>query len=125
MNDIPGSEIAGHEDGTYISFAEPNLNKLDVDVRLADIVGDIEIPTNAILAGGGGKIDLLTATEEADGKPKLRIATNMNIGALASKPGGGAGDPLEIRRIEFGGKDLGSMIVPAGKIYTSLTLEQQ
>lgn len=125
LNDIPGSEITGSADGTYISFAEPNLNKLDVDVRLADIVGDIEIPTNAILAGGGGKIDLLTATEEADGKPKLRIATNMNIGALASKPGGGAGDPLEIRRIEFGGKDLGSMIVPAGKIYTSLTLEQQ
>lgn len=125
LNDIPGSEIAGHEDGTYISFAEPNLNKLDVDVRLADIVGDIEIPTNAILAGGGGKIDLLTATEEADGKPKLRIETNMNIGALATKPGGGAGDPLEIRTIEFGGKDLGSMIVPSAKIYTSLTLEQQ
>jgi hypothetical protein len=49
----------------------------------------------------------------------------MNIGALATKPGGGAGDPLEIRTIEFGGKDLGSMIVPSAKIYTSLTLEQQ
>lgn len=49
----------------------------------------------------------------------------MNVGALATKPGGGAGDPLEIGRIEFGGKDLGSMIIPAAKIYTSLTLEQQ
>lgn len=115
----------GHDDGTYISFAEPNLNKLNVDVRLADITGDIEIPSNFILAGGGGKIDLLSASGEADGKPKLRIETNMNVGALATKPGGGAGDPLEVGRIEFGGKDLGSMIIPAAKIYTSLTLEQQ
>lgn len=125
LNDITGSEIAGHEDGTYISFAEPNLNKLDVDVRLADITGDIEIPSNFILAGGGGKIDLLSASGEADLKPKLRIETNMNVGALAEKPGGGAGDPLLIGQIEFGGKDLGSMIVPAAKIYTSVTLEQQ
>ena len=115
----------GHDDGTYISFAEPNLSKLDVDVRLADITGDIEIPSNFILAGGGGKIDLLSASGELDGKPKLRIETNMNVGALATKPGGGAGDPLEIGRIEFGGKDLGSMIIPAAKVYTSLTLEQQ
>ncbi|WP_232211670.1 DUF6160 family protein [Alcanivorax sp. DG881] len=115
----------GHDDGTYISFAEPNLNKLNVDVRLADITGDIEIPSNFILAGGGGKIDLLSASGEADGKPKLRIENNLNIGALATKPGGGAGDPLEIGRIEFGGKDLGSMIIPAAKVYTSLTLEQQ
>ncbi len=123
LNDITGSEIAGHDDGTYISFAEPNLKKLDVDVRLADITGDIEIPSNFILAGGGGKIDLLSASEE--GKPKLRIETNMNVGALASKPGGATGDPLVIGQIEFGGKDLGSMIIPAAKIYTSVTLEQQ
>ncbi len=89
------------------------------------ITGDIEIPSNFILAGGGGKIDLLSASGEVDGKPKLRIETNMNVGALATKPGGGAGDPLEIGRVEFGGKDLGSMIVPAAKIYTSVTLEQQ
>ena len=58
----------------------------------------------------------------------------MNIGSLACKPGnrsggscnaGGEGDPLMIGQIEFGGKDLGSMIIPAAKIYTSLTLEQQ
>lgn len=125
LNDITGSEIAGHQDGTYISFAEPNLNKLDVDVRLAEITGDIEIPSDFILAGGGGKIDLLSASGEADLKPKLRIETNMNVGALADKPGGGAGDPLLIGRVEFGGKDLGSMIIPAAKIYTSVTLEQQ
>lgn len=132
LNDITGSEIAGHEDGTYISFAEPNLNKLDVDVRLADITGDIEVPSETILSGGGGKIDLLPVSEA--GRPKLRIETNMNVGSLACKPGnrsgascdvGSEGDPLMIGKIEFGGKDLGSMIVPAAKIYTSVTLEQQ
>ena len=131
-NDTGGGH--GHDDGSYISFAEPNLNKLNVDVRLADISGDIEIPSEFILSGAGGKIDLLTATGEADGKPKLRIENNMNVGTLACKPGsrsggtcspGGEGDPLMIGRIEFGGKDLGSMIVPAAKIYTSVTLEQQ
>ncbi|KGD65761.1 hypothetical protein Y5S_00985 [Alcanivorax nanhaiticus] len=132
LNDISGREIAGHDDGTYISFAEPNLNKLDVDVRLADIRGDIEIPAESILVGGGGTINLLSATEE--GRPKLRIETNMNVGSLACKPGnrsgtscaaGGEGDPLMIGQLEFGGKDLGSMIIPAARIYTSVTLEQQ
>lgn len=133
LNDISGREIAGHEDGTYISFAEPNLNKLDVDVRLADITGDLEIPSEFILSGGGGKIDLLPVSEA--GRPKLRIETNINVGALACLPGGrdntgtciagNEGDPLMIGQLEFGGKDLGSMIIPAAKIYTSVTLEQQ
>jgi len=115
------------DDGSYISLAEPNFNKLDVDVRLADITGDIEIPLSVV--GDGGKIDLISASgtqgEAGFEGPKLRIETNMEVGQAATKPGGGAGDPLEIGRIEFGDKDLGSMIIPAAKIYTSLTLEQQ
>ena len=112
-----------NDDGTYISFAEPNFNKLDVDVRLADITGDIAIPLSVV--GDGGKIDLLSASSEADGKPKLRVEMNMNVGAAATKPGGGAGDPLTIGSIEFGNKDLGTMVIPSAKIYTSFTLEQQ
>jgi hypothetical protein len=119
LNDNSNNEISGHDDGTYISFAEPNLEKLDVDVRLANITGDIEIPSDAIPSGGGGSINLIPTSEE-DGNPKLRIHTNMNIGKAATN-----GEPLQIGSIEFGGKDLGSMIVPAAKVYTSLTLEPQ
>lgn len=118
----------GHDDGTYISFAEPNLNKLDVDVRLADITGDIEIPSEVILNGGGGRIDLLP-TSETGGNPQLKISTNLKVGLAATKPGSparsGGGQPLQVGRIEFGGKDLGSMIIPSAQIYTSLTLEPQ
>jgi len=123
-NGFAGS-TAGDEtdDGSYISLAEPNFNKLDVDVRLADITGDIQIPLSVV--GGGGKIDLLSASGDGNGKPKLKIETNMRVGAAATKPEGGAGDPLTIGRIEFGNKDLGSMIIPSANIYTSVTLEQQ
>lgn len=113
----------GHDDGSYISFAEPNFNKLNVDLRLADITGDIEIPGDVV--GGGGKIDLLSATAESDDRPKLRIQTNMKIGALATKPGGGAGDALQIGRVEFGGQNLGTIVVPAGQVRAALTLKQQ
>ena len=113
----------GHDDGSYISFAEPNFDKLDADLRLADITGDIEIPTSVV--GAGGKIDLLSASAEADDKPKLRIENNLRVGAAANNPDGGAGDPLQIGRVEFGGQKLGSMIIPSARIYTSITLEQQ
>lgn len=111
------------DDGSYISLAEPNFNKLNVDVRLADITGDIQIPLSVV--GDGGKINLLSASSEADGKPRLKIETKMRVGAAANNPAGGDGDPLRVGRIEFGNKDLGSVIVPSANIYTSLTLEQQ
>lgn len=113
------------DDGSYISLAEPNFNKLDVDVRLADITGDIRIPL--LINGNGGKIDLISAsgTQGQAGfeGPKLKIETNMKVGAAAMS--GGSGDPLTIGRVEFGNKDLGSMIIPSANIYTSVTLEQQ
>ena len=129
LNNSFAANTAGGEsdDGSYISLAEPNFNKLDVDVRFADITGDIQIPLS--VTGGGGKVDLVSASgtqgQSSFEGPKLKIETNMNIGLAATKPGGGAGDPLEVGRIEFGGKDLGSMIVPGAKVYTSMTLEQQ
>lgn len=110
------------DDGSYISLAEPNFNKLNVDLRLADIQGDIQIPTTL---GQGGTINLLSATEEGDDKPKLRIENNMLIGATATKPGGGAGDPLIINDVEFGNSRLGSVVMPSGQISASLTLRQQ
>lgn len=115
----------GHDDGTYISFAEPNFDKLGVDFRLAGITGDIEIPASVV--GGGGAIDLLPASTEANLKPKLQIVNNFKVGTLARSPTtpGTPGDPFMINRIEFGGQKLGSMIIPAAQIYTSITLEQQ
>lgn len=125
LNNGFAGNTAGDEtdDGSYISLSEPNFNKLDVDVRLANITGDIQIPLSVV--GDGGKIDLLSASGDGNGKPKLKIETNMRVGAAATKPEGGAGDPLTIGRIEFGNKDLGSMIIPSANIYTSVTLEQQ
>lgn len=112
----------GDDDGSYISLAEPNFNKLNVDLRLADIQGDIQIP---VTLGQGGTINLLSATEESDNKPKLQIENNMLIGATATKPGGGAGDPLIINDVEFGNSRLGSVVMPSGQISARLTLRQQ
>lgn len=108
-----------HDDGSYISLAEPNFNKLNVDLRLANITGDIEIPK---VLGQGGVIDLLSATSETDDKPKLRIQNNMFIGKSAN---GGTGDPLTIGSVEFGGRTLGSVVMPSGHIHASITLKQQ
>lgn len=120
----------GHDDGSYISLAEPDFDKLDVDFRLANITGDIEIP---VLVGSSssaenfnGKIDLLSASAEADNKPKLTIATKMNIGRTAGlSPSGAASEPFLINSVEFGGQKLGSIAIPTGQIYTSITLKQQ
>ncbi|EKF74101.1 hypothetical protein A11A3_10596 [Alcanivorax hongdengensis A-11-3] len=125
-----GGNHNGHDDGTYISLAEPHFDKLDADLRLADITGDVEIPYRDTLANAdeakGGVINLIPASDDATNhKPRLRIENRMLVGTAATKPGGGAGDPLEIGRVEFGGKDLGSMIIPSAHIYSSITLEQQ
>ena len=122
-NDTGGDH--GHDDGTYLSFAEPNFDKLGVDFRLADITGDVQIP--ASIVGGGGKLDLLPASSEPDNKVKLQISNNFKVGTLARAPGAPAtpGDPFMINRVEFGGQKLGSMAIPAAQIYTSITLEQQ
>jgi hypothetical protein len=108
-----------HDDGSYISLAEPNFNKLNVDLRLANITGDIEIPK---VLGQGGVIDLLSAASETDDKPKLRIQNNMLIGKSAND---GTGDPLMIGNVEFGGRTLGSVVMPSGHIHGSITLKQQ
>lgn len=112
----------GHDDGSYIAFAEPDFGLLDVDLRLADITGDIEIPTTW---NQGGKIDLISASSASDNQPRLRIESRMNVGTTATTPAGAAGDPLRINRVEFGGENLGSAVMPSGRIYTSLTVKPQ
>lgn len=119
-NDTGGDH--GHDDGSYISLAEPNFDKLSVDLRLAEISGDIEIP---VTYNQGGKINLLPAATASDNKPRLQIVNQMKVGTRATSPGGVQGDPFRIDRVEFGGKRLGSIVIPEAQIYTSLTLEQQ
>jgi len=115
-NDAGG--VHGHDDGSYISLAEPSFDKLGVDIRFANITGDIEIPVGITAASAGGKIDLIPAT--ASTKPKLRIENRMLIGTSATD-----GEPLKVGSVEFGGKSLGSIVMPGGQIQTSLTLRQQ
>lgn len=115
----------GHDDGSYFSISEPDIeNKLNVDLRLADITGDIEIPVG--LVGQGGVIDLIPASGEADKRPKLKVSANIKFGETASNlVSGGSGDPFRINSVEFGGKKLGSIVIPSGQMYGAITLKQQ
>lgn len=110
-----------HDDGSYFSLAEPDFNRLDVDFRLADITGDIEIPYQG---NDTGKINLISASNAADNVPRLRIENRMRIGATATTPGGMQGDPLQAD-VEFGGEDLGRVAVPSGRLFSSITLKPQ
>lgn len=106
-----------HDDGSYFSLAEPGFDRLDVDFRLADISGDIELIN--------GKVDLRNSIETGNGAPELRISHTIKLGQAATLPGGGTGDIFQVGRVEFGGQDLGSMVIPSGQINAALTLKQQ
>ncbi len=112
--------------GTFLSLAEPS--DTSVDFRLANITGDVAI-TN-------GRMDLRSSTEDGDGKPKLVISQTLNIGADAatrltnavqgtSLPGAAAGQVLRINNVDFSGKTLGRIVIPNGRLSSSLTLKPQ
>lgn len=109
----------GHDDGSYLSLAEPGFDRLDVDFRLAQVVGDLEVLD--------GKIDLRTNTETDHGRPELRISNTVKLGEQATQPGPGgvAGDIVEVGKVEFGGQSLGKMVIPGGQINTAITLKEQ
>ena len=106
-----------HDDGSYFSLAEPGFDRLGVDFRLADISGDIELLN--------GKVDLRNSIETGNGAPELRVSHTIKLGQTATLPDTGVGDVLRIGRVEFGGQNLGSMVVPSGQINAALTLKQQ
>jgi hypothetical protein len=105
------------DDGTYISLAEPNLDRLAVDFRLANLTGDIQIQN--------GQLDLRTSTETDHGRPELRISHTLKLGQTATQPNGSAGDVLQVGRVEFGNRDLGSLVIPSGQINAALILKEQ
>lgn len=112
----------GGDDGSFISLAEPDFDQLGVDFRLANITGDIEIPA---IVNQGGKIDLISASEASDNVPRLRIESRMKIGLTATAPDGSQGDPFMINSVEFGNQKLGAIAMPAGEIFTAITLKPQ
>lgn len=116
--------------GSYLSFAEPN--QPNVDLRLANITGDLTLEK--------GVIDIVDHDENGDLTPKLRIIHTMKLGA-AAKPrmddaivgrgtslvGGAASTGAEFRvdRIMLGSANLGRIVIPSATIYSSMTLRPQ
>lgn len=100
------------DDGTYISLAEPSYDRLDVDVRFADIQGDIQIAS--------GEFDL----KNNQGAPELTISNHLKVGSSISDSNLDD-EALVVNRVEFGDKSLGKIVMPGGQLNASLTLKQQ
>lgn len=114
-----------HDDGSYLSLAEPHSSMVDVDFRLADVTGPVEIKNGKLMLQGD--VDGLS-------DPQLRIYNDLYVGTSATDPcvGGAlpcvasaATDPLKVGRLEFGGKNLGTLVMPSGIIRAQLTLMPQ
>ncbi len=118
------------DDGSFLSISEPSNNS--VDFRLADVQGDVAIT--------GGRIDLRGTSEDGDGRPKLVLAQTMQFGSTAAArmtdavaesalpalpSGAAAGQPFDIKRVEFGNQTLGRIVIPSGQLYTSIALKPQ
>lgn len=128
------SDANGDSFGTYISLAEPG--RPDVDVRFANITGD--------LAFTEGQVDLLS-TSETGKDPAMKISNIIHVGkdaafrvnealvgtsdyvnpALGNAAIEAAANPLIIDRVMLGQAELGSIVIPSARIYSSITLEPQ
>ena len=103
---------SSNDDGTYISLAEPAYDRLGVDIRFADIRGDIQI--------SNGQFHL----ESNSGAPKLTISNDLKVGSSIDTVYTNR-EALIVNRVEFGDKSLGSIVMPGGQLSASLTLKQQ
>ncbi|MED5387801.1 MAG: hypothetical protein VX793_03050 [Pseudomonadota bacterium] len=98
------------DDGSFISISEPG--QPDVDLRLAQIAGDIAIRN--------GRLDLQSTADNSDGQAaRLLIQQELLFGATAG------GNPLEVGRVEFGNRNLGTMVIPSGMLRTRVGLTCQ
>lgn len=121
-NQVPGSGNHAHDDGTYFSLAEPNLSKLDVDFRFANITGPLAIRN--------GKVDL---QGDSDSTFRLLISNDIDVGTTAIVPctfgvactPTAATNPLRVQALEFGGKNLATLVMPSGTIRSQITLMPQ
>lgn len=128
-NPVPTSGNHQHDDGSYLSLAEPNTSRLGVDIRFANVTGPLEVVN--------GKVDL--QGDSTGGLPsfQLMISNDIKVGTTASTttaaPCGfstactpvAATAPFKIGGLELGGKSLGTIVMPSGIIRAQITLKPQ
>lgn len=101
------------DDGSFLSFAE--INRPQTDARLANATGWI--------GARNGRFQLKSDFDTpANVGPQLVIQNDLILGASVS---GVATDVFQIGRVEFGNRNLGSIVVPSGQWYSALTLQEQ
>lgn len=116
-----GSGNHAHDDGSYLSFAEPSYSKLGIDVRFSDVRGSVGV--------GEGKIEMQGEGDLGAGKIQLLVSNNLYVGLSSSVPcawdvacAPAAGNPLVVNSLEFGGKSLVSLAMPSGIVRSQLTI---
>ncbi|MCH8542852.1 MAG: hypothetical protein LAT61_04710 [Alcanivorax sp.] len=104
--------------GTYISLAEPNYP--DVDLRLANMRGDIAIDS--------GRLDLLARTQdpfdEDDPVARLVISADLLLGRSAGLPNIDGREAALSSSLQFGGTQLMDMVIPGGGLNVSIGLRK-
>lgn len=99
-------------DGSYFSLSEPSRS--DVNFRVAKINGDVELKNGQIFLISGA--DTVNAPDQVK---RLRFANDIYLGSSVS---GGSAVTADIK---FSGSALGSIAIPSGRMYSSLTLKPQ
>lgn len=124
--------------GSYISIEEPGFP--GVDLRWGDLSGDLAVTEGTLQLRSGTDTDLDTApntpVRSAGARPELVIAQKILVGASAAERltdgvtgvgvgvGGAAGRTLTTNA-SFGGNYIWSMAIPAGSMYSAITLLPQ
>lgn len=137
-------DAGGRNYGTYISIAEPN--RPEVDIRLANITGDLSFTNGRVDLIGTGELGTGPEANEEPGvasRPKMKISNDIHVGCHYDGSGSclpsarlqdgvsgtnialGNGQELMIDRIMLGEATLGRMIIPSARIHSSITLEPQ
>ncbi|HEX4937767.1 MAG TPA: hypothetical protein VFX11_03775 [Candidatus Kapabacteria bacterium] len=116
-----GTGNHAHDDGSYLSFAEPSFSKRGIDVRFADVRGSVGV--------GQGRIEMQGEGDLGAGKIQLLVSNNLYVGLSSSVPCAwgvscteAAGNPLVVNTLEFGGKSLGSLAMPSGIVRSQVTI---
>jgi hypothetical protein len=101
------------DDGSFLSFGE--INRPATDARLANATGWI--------GARNGRLQLKSDFDTpANVGPQLVIQNDLILGASVS---GVNTDVFQIGRVEFGNRNLGSIVIPSGQWYSALTLQEQ
>ncbi len=115
------------DDGTFIEIAEPSAP--DAAIRWANITGRIQYSSGTTSANDDAKLDLVSDSEILNQSAKLLLSSTICVGATAGTNACGtpvgAGAPLRIDRVEFGGNSLGTIVIPSGIFYASVGLKRQ